>query len=272
MNDQALSLAQQLDELQSRIKRDAGSARLRIHLFQLLCVIGNWKRALGQLQLCAQLDAKALPMAQMYREAIKCELFREQVFAGKRTPQVLGTPPAWIGLLIEALRQDGSGNAAAAADLRTQAMQAADARACTVDGAVCDWLADGDARLGPVCEVFANGQYYWLPFESCRAIQIEAPTDLRDLVWSPAEVLLPNEGRIPALIPTRYPQTSESTADKADALKQSRLTEWIECAPDAWLGLGQRVWMSDRGEHPILQTRAITMGLASAEPAAGVMG
>jgi type VI secretion system protein ImpE len=271
MNDQMVSLADQLAELQSRIKRDASSAKLRIHLFQLLCVIGNWQRALGQLQVSAQLDAKALPMAQMYREAIKCELFRAQVFEGKRTPQVLGTPPAWIGLLIEALRHDGSGNVAAAADLRAQALEAAEPKACSVDGVSCEWLADGDTRLGPVCEVFVNGQYYWLPFESSAAIQIEAPADLRDLVWSPAEVLLPNEGRIPALVPTRYPQTCEITDDKGDQLKQCRLTEWVERSPDTWVGLGQRVWVSDVGEHPILQTRAISMGLAAPVVVDGMM-
>ena len=266
MNDQMVSLAAELADLQSRIKRDASSAKLRIHLFQLLCVMGSWQRALGQLQVCAQLDSKALPMAQMYREAIKCEMLREQVLAGKRTPQVMGTPPAWIGWMVEALRQDGAGSAAS--DLRAQALDAAEPDACAVDGASCAWLADGDSRLGPVCEVFANGQYYWLPFESCAAIRIEAPVDLRDLVWSPAEVLLPNEGRVPVLIPTRYPETGKVDGDKGDQLKRSRLTEWVQPSPDVWVGMGQRVWMSDVGEHSILQTRSITMGM----PASTIVG
>jgi type VI secretion system protein ImpE len=261
------TLAEQLQELQSQIKRDASSAKLRIHLFQLLCVMGRWQRALEQLQLCAQLDAKALPMAQMYREAIRCELFRAEVFAGKRKPQVMGNPPAWVGLLIEALRYDSSGNMAAAIDLRAQALDAAQPTACTVNDTICEWLTDGDARLGPVCEVIANGQYYWLPFESCAAIQIEAPSDLRDLVWSSSELLLPNEGRVLALIPTRYPETTGKTLANADELQQSRATHWIEHAPDMWLGLGQRVWMSDVGEHPILDTRLISMPAVSGLPA-----
>ena len=119
--------------------------------------------------------------------------------------------------------------------------------------------ADGDSRLGSVCEVIANGQYYWLPFESCSGIITEAPSDLRDLVWAPAELLLPNQGRVPALIPTRYPGTAESTADNADQLRQSRGTEWIEHGEDVWFGLGQRVWTSDTGEHPLLNTRVLSM-------------
>lgn len=251
------SLSEQLLDLQSRIKRDASSAKLRIHLFQLLCVMGNWQRALSQLQVAAQLDAKALAMAQTYREAIKCEVFRGEVFAGKRTPQVMGNPPPWIGLMIEALRHDGEGSAVAAADLRAQALDQAAATSCGVDGVACEWLADGDSRLGPICEVIANGQYYWLPFESCSAIKIEAPVDMRDLVWAPAEILLPNEGRVPALIPARYPTTETLTKDNADVLKMCRLTEWVEHGADAWYGIGQRVWVSDVGEYPLLATRDI---------------
>ena len=252
-------LTNQLAELQSQIKSNASDVKLRIHLFQLLCVMGNWTRALSQLQLCGQMEAKSLPMAQTYREAIRCEAFRKQVFSGQRTPQVMGTPPAWIGSMIEALKHDGSGDQSAAADLRAKAMDEAEPKACTLDGVACEWIADGDSRLGPVCEVIANGQYYWLPFESCSGISIEAPSDLRDLVWAPAELLLPNEGRVPALIPARYPGTAESTADNADQLKQSRITEWMEQGEDVWFGVGERLWMSDVGEHPLLNTRMLSM-------------
>ena len=260
------TLAEQLQDLQAQIKRDASSPKLRVHLFQLLCVMGQWQRALEQLQLCAQLDAKALPLAQMYREAIRCELFRGEVFAGKRTPQVMGKPPRWIGLLIEALRHDAAGETAAAAAMRAQAMDAAEPTPCSVDGVSCEWLMDGDARLGPVCEVFTNGQYYWLPFESCAGIQIDQPTDMRDLVWSPAELLLPNEGRVPALIPTRYPEPVQQVGDE-DELRQSHATHWIEHSPEVWFGVGQRVWMSDVGEHPILDTRTISMQSAASTTA-----
>jgi type VI secretion system protein ImpE len=252
------TLAAQLQDLQSQIKRDASSAKLRIHLFQLLCVMGQWQRALAQLQLCGQLDAKALAMAQTYREAIRCEMFRGEVFAGRRAPHVMGKPPAWIGLLVEALRHDGSGDASAAAAMRAEAMEAAEPTPCSVDGVSCEWLMDGDSRLGPVCEVFTNGQYYWLPFESCGGIQIDPPTDMRDLVWSPAELLLPNEGRVPALIPTRYPEPP-SSADYTDEQRLSRATHWMANAPDIWFGAGQRVWVSDVGEHPILDTRLISV-------------
>ena len=44
-------------------------------------------------------------------------------------------------------------------------------------------------RLGPVCEAILNGKYYWIPFERLSRVDIEAPSDLRDLIWAPVERL-----------------------------------------------------------------------------------
>ncbi len=260
-----ISLKEELGELQKQVRGDASNAKLRVHLFQLLCLLGDWQRALAQLQVCAQLDAKALPMAQAYREAIRCETFRNDVFAGKRSPQVFGAPPSWLGLMIEALRLDGTQqNASSAMDLRMRALEEAEATPCTIDGVACEWVADGDSRLGPICEVIVNGQYYWLPFESCSAIKIDPPTDLRDLVWAPAELSLPNQGRVPAFIPSRYPETAKTELANGDALRRCKATEWVENQPDLWSGLGQRMWTSDVAEHPILDTREMVFAPKSA--------
>ena len=105
--------------------------------------------------------------------------------------------------------------------------------------------------------MIVNGQYYWLPFESCSAIKIDAPADLRDMVWAPAELSLPNQGRVPAFIPSRYPETAKTDSPNGDALRRCRATDWVEKSPDVWVGLGQRMWTSDVGEHPILDTREI---------------
>ena len=45
-------------------------------LFQLLCVVGQWERALNQLNVASSLDPEALAMAQIYGEAVRCEAVR----------------------------------------------------------------------------------------------------------------------------------------------------------------------------------------------------
>ncbi|MDQ6620842.1 MAG: virulence protein SciE type, partial [Pseudomonadota bacterium] len=88
-------LGEELKRLQANVREHPDDPKLRTYLFQLLAVQGDWQRALNQLQVVAQIDAGALPMAQMYREAIRCEAFRTEVFAGRRTPSILGEPPGW---------------------------------------------------------------------------------------------------------------------------------------------------------------------------------
>ena len=95
-----------LELLQSRVRERAADASLRVFLFQLLCVLGQWQRASQQLEVCGQLDAATLPMVNTYREALKCEAVREAVFSGKTTPMIFGQPQAWVAALVEALQAD----------------------------------------------------------------------------------------------------------------------------------------------------------------------
>ena len=67
-----------LKQLQEQIRANSADPKLRVFLFQLLCVLGQWERALTQLDVAATLDAGALAMAQIYREAIRCEVLRGQ--------------------------------------------------------------------------------------------------------------------------------------------------------------------------------------------------
>ena len=48
--------------LQQQVREHPEDAKLRIFLFQLLSVLGEWQRALTQLQVCGELDAGALAM------------------------------------------------------------------------------------------------------------------------------------------------------------------------------------------------------------------
>jgi len=249
------SFADELLRVQQEIRAKPADEKLRTYLFQLLVVQGSWQRALEQLQVCAQLSAKALPMAHMYREAIRSELFRADVFSGKRGPQVLGDPPAWVGTLIESLQRLAAGDAKAAASLRAAAFDEAPASSGSIDEkSDFEWIADADSRLGPVLECIVNGQYYWIPFFRIRTLRIDAPADLRDIVWASANLALENGGEHIVLIPTRYPGTESSTDD---TLKLARRTEWKEVGEDAFVGLGQRMFATDSTEVALLDVRRI---------------
>ena len=243
-----------LEQLQSQIRDHPGEARLRVFLFQLLAVRGDWKRALEQLTLSAQLDPKALLMAQTYREALRCEALRAQVISGKKSPLVIGEPEPWFGLLVESLLRAGRGDLAASSELRSQAFDQAPPSRGAIDGQRFEWIADADVRFGPVLEAIFNGGYYWIPFARLLKVVLPAPEDLRDLVWAPAQLQFANGGETAALIPVRYPG-SEKAAD--GAIQMARRTDWSEAGPDLQLGVGQRLLATDAGEYPLLSVREI---------------
>lgn len=245
-----------LTELQAQVRKEPANPRYRIFLFQVLTVLGQWERAVNQLNVIGELDAASLPMVQTYREAIRCELLRAEVFAGRRSPLIFGDPEPWIAWLLEALRLTAASQHAPAQVVRARAFEAAPAVAGILDGQSFAWLADADPRLGPVMEAVIDGCYYWIPFGRIRTIRLEQPADLRDFVWMPAHFTWANAGETVGLIPARYPE-SHLAADPL--LQLGRKTEWRDCGEGTWLGLGQRLLATDSGEFSLLDIRAITL-------------
>jgi type VI secretion system protein ImpE len=247
--------------LQMQVRNDPSKPAHRVFLFQLLSVLGAWDRALTQLNVVGDLDAAALPMVQTYREALQCEALREAVFNGAHAPLIFGEPTPWLALLVEALRLDAAGDHAAAAAAREQALGEAPATSGSINGEPFEWIADADTRLGPTLETVLNGRYYWVPFFRIKRIEIEAPADLRDRVWTAAVFTWSNEGQAVGLIPTRYAGT---LAEKKSALLLAHLTEWIGGDADDARPVGQRMLATDANDYALLDIR--TLELASEAP------
>jgi type VI secretion system protein ImpE len=249
-------LEESLRELQEQVRREPGNAKYRVFLFQLLAVMGQWERAMNQLNVAGELDAGTLAMVQTYREALRCEVLRVEIFAGRRSPLVFGEPEEWFAWMLESQSLAARGAGEQAAAMRDRALEAAPTTPGRIDGAPFAWIMDGDSRLGPVVEAIVNGRYYWIPFQRVRSIQVEEPEDLRDLVWMPAYFTWANGGESAGLIPTRYPG-SEASADPE--LRRGRKTEWLEQPGGGYTGQGQRMFFTDAGEYALMEVRRIDL-------------
>lgn len=248
-----------LEELQAAVRADSGKASLRVFLFQLLCVLGNWKRAIQQLKVSAEMDPSATPMAQTYREGIVCEVYREKVFAGEKDPLIFGEPQEWIALMLDALKLQAGGHIEKAAATRARAFDAAPSVSGEIDGQSFEWIADADMRMGPLLEAVINGKYYWIPFSAISRLSFDEPADLRDAVWTPCTLTTANGGEVVALIPTRYAGTVENGDDDA---KLARKTEWVDVGHDTYVGVGQRLLATDLGDHAIMDIRKVRLNTA----------
>lgn len=245
-----------LQDLQDHIRKQPENSRYRTFLFQLLVILGEWDRALTQLNVVSNLEPSAWPMLHIYSEAIQCEALRGEIFAGRRRPLLLGEPPEWIAMSLESMRLMGEGEYDHALAMRDEAFELAPESTGSINGQPFQWIADADACLGPVIEVILNGRYYWVPYQQIKTIDVVEPKDLRDLVWLPAQFTWTNGGQAHALIPVRY-AGSESNQDSF--IKLSRKTEWSELADGIHRGAGQRVLATDVDEYPLLEVRRISI-------------
>lgn len=245
-----------LVQLQDQVRKNPANSQYRTFLFQLMAVLGQWDRALNQLKVLGDMDAATLAMVATYRDALHCEAYRGDVLAGRKTPLVLGEPEPWMALVFDALRLGGEGQWEKAADVRAQALEQAPTTSGKINGEAFDWIADADSRIGPMLEAVVQGKYYWIPFNRIRKLTVEKPTDLRDLVWTAAEVTFANEGETIALIPTRY---AGSELHVESQVKMARVTQWEEKPGGTFIGKGQRLFATNSSEYPILDLRTLEL-------------
>lgn len=241
------------------VRGDPGNPAFRSSLFQVSVVLGEWDRALSQLSVLRELQPDSLDLISDYEAAIEAERQREQVVAGKMSPSILGEPDTWVAKLVEALRCDADGATAAAHALRSEAFD----EAATIGGAINQedfaWVGDADQRFGPVLEAVFNGEYHWIPFTAISVLDLEPPRDLRDLVWTVGVATFSHGGSWPLLLPVRYPG---SEVDASHAL--ARRTDWRTLHGEHCAGQGQKLFVTDTGDYPLLEVRRLS--LAQPEP------
>ncbi|MBT8069512.1 MAG: tetratricopeptide repeat protein [Xanthomonadales bacterium] len=242
-----------LQALQEEVKKQPGDAKLRVFLFQLLAVNGQWKRAQTQLEIAGQLNPEAEPMVQAYRDVINCELHREAVFEGKSKPLIFGEPEEWLALLVEAQQAFANGNLDGFSKLNEKAFEQAESRSGRINDEGFEWLADADQRFGPVFEFIFNGQYYWVPMSRVSKLHTDEPSDLRDLVWLPAEVTWTNGGKLMVMLPVRYPKLEGVSGGGL----LSRRTDWVELDAGHLEGTGQRIFATEKKDYSLLEVRSI---------------
>jgi type VI secretion system protein ImpE len=113
---------------------------------------------------------------------------------------------------------------------------------------------DGDDLLGPFLEVLYQSNYFWLPFEQIRHLEIQPPSTLRDLLWTPAKVELRDRPLGDVFVPAQYFGSHEHSDD---LIKLGRMTDWKSVGKDTLLGVGQRTFFADETEYPLLEIRKI---------------
>lgn len=199
----------------------------RTFLFELLCFSGQYDRAEKQLGVLSQGGKQAEMGAILYYSALHAEKTRHDLFRKEEFP-------------------DG---------------EAADSPAGTLNGKPFQSIRDADPTVGARLEVFAAGAYLWIPFRHIASVRIEPPQRLRDTLWSPAFVVTgpsfkgTDIGEV--LIPAVYPFSWKSSEEQ---VWLGRTTEWVADDEGHEYPVGQKVFVVDGEEIPLLEIRSLEFG------------
>jgi len=219
-------LDEAVDEVGAHLRDNPEDARARTFLFELLCFRGDYERARKHLTLLAQGTKETGVGAILYHAAIAAEETRRKMFETDDFPAPLGD---------SALNVSG-----------------------TLNGKPFLSISDADPRIGPRLEVFAAGDYMWLPFQHIASVEMKPPQRLRDLLWTPAFVKTGPGFDERDLGEVLLPSLCPLTWQHPDALvRLGRQTEWCADEQGREAPYGQKMLLVDGEEVPLLEIRQL---------------
>ena len=203
----------------------------RTFLFELLCVAGQYDRAEKQLSVLSQGSKEAELGATLYYAALHAERDRNDLFRKEAFPDT----------------------------------EAGDQLRGTLNGKSFTSFRDADPDIGARLEVYAAGAYLWIPLKHVASVTVEPPKHLRDTIWPTAMVQTGPSfkgtelGQV--IIPAIYPF---SWKDEDEAVWLGRSTVWGADDKGREYPIGQKVFLVDGEEFPLLEVRTLEFESADA--------
>jgi type VI secretion system protein ImpE len=217
-------LGEAISSLQEELRSNPRDVPRRTFLFELLLFQGEFERARKQLDVIETADPASYLGTAYHKQLLSAEGRRQEMFRK-------GDLPDW-----DEDEEPVSG---------------------TLNGKAFSSLYDSDPRIGPRLEMFAGGQYVWVPFSELAAVRVSPPKLLRDLYWASAEVesraRVEDEAR-EVLLPV---MAALSWQNSDEMVRLGRVTEWAETDSGAEVPSGQKILLVDDEEFPFLELREL---------------
>ncbi|MCI0705280.1 MAG: SciE type virulence protein [Planctomycetia bacterium] len=227
----------------------------RLFLAELCCFAGDLERADKQLDVLFTPDAPDIIQLTAFRQLIRGELARREVFTQGRVPEFLAKPTDALKMRLEALIRLRENKPGEAAELLAKAEEQRPAVTGTCDGASFDDFRDLDDVTAPVLEVItANSNYYWVPLESIELLEFHKPERARDLYWRPAHLIVKDGPDGVVYIPALYHGTHTATDE---AVKLGRGTTWTGGDTEAYRGQGLREFLIGDASKSIMEIEKV---------------
>jgi type VI secretion system protein ImpE len=203
----------------------------RTFLFELLCFSGQYDRAEKQLSVLSQGSKEAQLGATVYYAALHAERDRNELFRAQSFPKT----------------------------------EATDQLSGKLNGKPFKTFRDADPDIGARLEVYAAGAYLWIAFHHIASMAVDPPKHLRDTIWPTAIVQTGPSfkgtelGQV--IVPAIYPF---SWKDSDESVWLGRSTVWGADEEGREYPIGQKIFLVDGEEVPLLEVRSLEFDAAEA--------
>ncbi|MBU6448968.1 MAG: tetratricopeptide repeat protein [Rhodospirillales bacterium] len=242
-------LADALAAANAEVKKAPTDLGRRVLLAELLLFTGNLERADVILDAAGQLDPSAALVVSEFRQLLRAETARRQLYRDGRVPEVLDdlepTGQASLKALVALRAGDMAEAAAAAAEAEAMRPRVSG----TANGKAFDDFRDADDLIPGYIETFTTtGKYFWIPVSRIESMEFHPPKRPRDLAWRRCSMSVKAGPDGDVYVPAIY--FAEGEPDEAHRL--GRATSWSE-GEGPVRGIGQRVFLAGDEDLSIMQ-------------------
>ncbi len=223
------------------VKAAPGDLGSRMLLAEMLLFAGNLERADVILDAAGQLDPSAAMVVAEFRQLLRAETARRQLYRDGRLPEYLGQPEPTEQASLAALVAQRAGDMAEAITKLDEA-ETSRPRAPGVSGGVAfdDFRDASDFHAGFIETLTTTGKYYWVPVSRIASMIFHPPKRPRDLVWRRCSMVVHDGPDGDVYLPVTYFAEPDETDD---AHRLGRETSWRETPGEPVRGFGQRLFL-----------------------------
>lgn len=249
-------LAEAIAAMNEEVRKNPLDTNRRGFLAELLCIAGNFERADKLLEALALQDPASGPSIAMFRQIVRADQSRHQLWTDGRVPEVLGEPTPAMRLCLSAVVATREGRTADALAFVAQAEEARPKPHGTCDGKAFDDLRDLDDITSGFFEVLTStGKFFWIPIERVELVEFRPPARPRDLLWRRAHMIVRDGPDGEVFVPAVY----GGIADADEAARLGRTTDWRGGDTSPVRGVGQRTLLVGSDARPMLEIGTISI-------------
>lgn len=227
------------------VKAAPGDLGARVLLAELLVFAGALARADIILDAASLADPSAAMVVAEFRQLLRAEQARWQVFRDGRMPDFLDGPTPAMSAQLAAQVALRAGDIAEAAARATEAEVLRPRVAGVAEGpdgetGFSDLRDADDLCAGFIDVLTTTGKYMWIPTERVAEMVLHPPLRPRDLAWRRASLSVESGPDGDVYLPALYVPADGTLTDE---LRLGRETAWLDAPGAPVRGMGQRVFL-----------------------------